>query len=125
MTLPKKTTFKDVVLAESTTSIATTPVAAVAVAPCAGTLVKVLAAAGGTTTGTVTVAVAVNAGSDISGGLLTIAAATGARNGTTVDLAKNGASAVTVAEGDVITFTPSGGTGSSIPGAFAAVIRPQ
>lgn len=123
MALPKKTTFKDIVLSESTTSIATTPVAAVAVAPCAGVIVKVLAAAGGTTTGTTAVAVAVNGGSDIGGGLAVVAG-TGARVGTSVDLAKNGASAVVVAEGDLISFTPSGGTGASIPGAFAAVIRP-
>jgi hypothetical protein len=123
MSIPKKTTFKDVTLSEGTTSIATTPIAAVFVAPCAGTVVKVLAGALGATTGTIAVAVGVNGGADVSGGLLTIAAGT---NGSkSVDLAKTGASAVVVAEGDLISFTPSGGTGASIPGAFAAVIRPQ
>ncbi len=122
MSLPKKTTFKDVTLSEGTTSIATTPIAAVFVAPCAGIVVKVLAAALGATTGTIAVAVGVNGGADVAGGLLTIAAGT---NGSkSVDLAKNGASAVVVAEGDLISFTPSGGTGASIPGAFVAVIRP-
>lgn len=125
MALIKKLTFKDIVLAESTTSIATTPVVVVAVAPCSGILVKVAAAAGGTTTGTTTVAVAINGGSDVAGGLLTVAAGTGARAGTTVELAKNGVNAPTVNEGDLISFTPSGGTGASIPGAFVAVVRPQ
>lgn len=124
MAYPKKQILKDVVLAESTTSIATTPVAAVAIAPISGTIVKVLAAAGGTTTGTTNVTVTVNGGSDIAGGNLNVAAGTGARNGAVVDLNKTNAGAVTVVEGDIITFTPSGGTGASIPGAFVAVIRP-
>ncbi|WP_156436082.1 hypothetical protein [Bradyrhizobium pachyrhizi] len=112
-------------LAESTTSIATTPVPSVFVAPCAGILRKVYAAAGGTTTGTTAVAVSVNGGADVTGGGLTIAAGTGARIGSSFDLAKVGVNVVRVNEGDVITFTPSGGTGASIPGAFAAVIRPN
>lgn len=123
MSLPNKNTFKDVFLSEGTTSIATTPVAAVAVAPCNGILYKVYAAAGGTTTGTIAVAVAVNAGADITGGGLTIVAGSGNRNGSFVDLSKTGTSATAVVEGDLITFTPSGGTGASIPGAFTAVIR--
>jgi hypothetical protein len=123
MSLPPKFPFSDVLLAEGTTSIATTPVAAVLVAPCAGVLRKVYASAGGTTTGTVAVAVSINAGSDVTGGALTIAAGTGARNNGGLDLSKIGTSAVTINEGDVITFTPSGGTGASIPGAFSAVIR--
>ncbi len=125
MSLPPIFPFADVLLAEGTTSIATTPVPAVLVAPCSGVLRKVYAAAGGTTSGTIAVAVAVNAGSDITGGNLTIAAGSNARNNAGLDLAKIGASAVHVNEGDVITFTPSGGTGAAIPGAFAAVIRPN
>lgn len=123
MALPPKFPFYDVLLAESTTSVGASPVASVFVAPCAGVLRKVYAAAGGTTTGTITVAVAVNAGSDVTAAALTIAAGTGARNGSSVSLPHTGASAVMVAEGDVITFTPSGGGGANIPGAFAAVIR--
>lgn len=115
----------DVFLSEGTTSIAATPIAAVVVAPCAGILRKVYAAAGGTTSGTIAVSVSVNGGSDITGGTLTIAAGSNARNNPGLDLAKVGTSVISVVEGDVITFTPSGGTGASIPGAFAAVIRPQ
>jgi hypothetical protein len=124
MPLSKKLTIKDIVLSESTTSAATTPLASQAVAPIAGVIVKVGAAVGGTTTGTTTVAVAINGGADVAGGLLAIPAGAGARQGVTVDLAKNGAGAAVVQEGDLISFTPSGGTGASIPGAFVAVIRP-
>jgi hypothetical protein len=123
MSLPPKFPFSDVLLAESTTSVGATPVAAVFVSPCAGILRKVYASAGGTTTGTIAVAVAVNAGSDVTAGALTIAAGTNARNNPGITLPHLGASAVAVSEGDIITFTPSGGGGVSIPGAFAAVIR--
>jgi hypothetical protein len=123
MSYPPKFPFYDVLLAESTTSIGATPVASVFVSPCAGILRKLYASAGGTTTGTIAVAVTVNGGSDITSGTLTIAAGTGARNNAGVDLPKIGVSSVSVSEGDVITFTPSGGGGASIPGAFALVIR--
>jgi hypothetical protein len=116
--------FQDAILAESTTSIAATPVAATAVSPCSGYIRRGYAAAGGTTTGTITVAVTVNGGSDIFGGALTVAAGTGARAGSSASLPMQGSSAVFINEGDQITFTPSGGTGSSIPGAFTLVIRP-
>lgn len=116
-------TLQEVFLAEGTTSIATTPVAAVIVAPIAGYISAVLASAGGTTTGAIAVAVSINGGSDITGGLLTIAAGTGARNNPSLGLAKIGVNQHAVNEGDVITFTPSGGTGASIPGAFGAIIR--
>jgi hypothetical protein len=114
-------------LCESTTSIATSAVAATAIAPVAGYVQRVMAAAGGTTSGTITVTVAINNGADIAGGALTIAAGSNARAGTIVELPLAGAgstSGVFVNEGDCITFTPSGGTGSGIPGAFALVIRP-
>lgn len=116
-------TLEETFLAEGTTSIATTPVAAVIVSPIAGILSAVLASAGGTTTGTIAVSVIINGGSDITSGGLTIAAGTGARNNPSFGLPKVGIHANYVNEGDVITFTPSGGTGASIPGAFAAIIR--
>lgn len=115
--------FSDALLDATTTSIGATPVAGVAVAPCSGILLRVYAAAGGTTTGTITVAVAVNGGSDVTASGLTIAAGSGARNNPGLELAKIGSSATFINEGDLITFTPSGGGGVSIPGAFAAVIR--
>ena len=126
MSLNPNRPMSEVQVSESTTSIATTPVAAGALAPVCGYIQRVMAGAGGTTTGTITVTVTVNNGSDIANGALTIAAGSNARQGSTVELALNGAgttSGVFVNEGDFITFTPSGGTGASIPGAFAAVIR--
>ncbi len=123
MPLATSRPMNDVALVESTTSIATTPVAAMAIAPTSGILARVGAAAGGTTTGTVTTTVTINGGSDVAGGALTIAAGTGSRAGTVLELPQVGTSATFVNEGDAIIFTPSGGTGSSIPGAFYAVIR--
>ena len=123
MTLPTPRPYHDVVLAESTTSIATSPVSAAAIAPRAGTIERIYAAAGGTTTGTITVAVTVNNGSDITGGNLTIAAGSNARAASVYEPGMVGTTPIQVNEGDLITFTPSGGTGASIPGAFAAIIR--
>jgi hypothetical protein len=123
MSLPTPRPYHDVVLAESTTSIATTPLVASAIAPRAGTIERIYAAAGGTTTGTIAVAVTVNGGSDITGGNLTIPAGSGARAASVYEAGMVGAAPVAVNEGDLITFTPSGGTGSNVPGAFAAVIR--
>ncbi len=123
---PVRNTAAEYVLCESTTSIATTPVNAVAVAPVAGYIVRVGAAADGTTTGTIAVTVKVNGGSDIANGGLNVAAGSGSRNGAVVELPLAGTAAgdaVFVAEGDCIEFAPSGGTGSSIQGAFFAVIR--
>lgn len=113
-------------VSEGTTSIATTPIAAQAIAPCSGYVQRVMAAASGTFTGTVNVTVTINGGSDIAGGNLNLAAQTGAVKGTVLELALPGAgttSGVFVNEGDVIVFTPSGGTGASIGGAFALVLR--
>ncbi len=124
--VPNRPNNSEVVIAESTTSIATSPIAAYAVVPTAGYVQRCFAAAGGTTTGTITVAIAVNGGSDICNSALTIAAGSGARNNPVLELPLVGTAAgdtVFVNEGDFISFTPSGGTGSSIGGAFALVIR--
>ena len=121
MSLPTPRPFNELALTEGTTSIATSPVAAYMIAPRAGTIERLMAAAGGTTTGTIAVAVTVNGGSDITGGNLTIAAGTGARAASIYEPGVLDGAAVN--EGDLITFTPSGGTGASIPGAFVAVIR--
>lgn len=123
MALPVPRPVNEAALCESTTSIATTPVAVTAVVTTAGYIQRGMAAAGGTTTGTIAVAVSVNGGADIFGGRLTVAAGTGARNGGVVELPMVGSSAVFVQEGDCISFTPSGGTGAGVSGAFAVVIR--
>lgn len=126
MPLPKNRPLNEAEICESTTSIATTPIAATCIAPCAGYLQRVMAAAGATFTGTIAVTVAINGGSDVANSLLNLPAQTGAVAGVVVELALQGAGAtsgVYVNEGDVIVFTPSGGTGASVQGAFAAVIR--
>jgi hypothetical protein len=114
----------EVALTEGTTSIATAPVAAQVTVPVAGMVQRLYATASGTTTGTITVAVAVNGGSDITSGGLTIAAGTGSRGNLPFEFAAIGSTiGPSVSEGDVLTFTPSGGTGASIGGAFTAIIR--
>jgi hypothetical protein len=112
----------------STTSIGLSPVAACAVAANSGRIQRVTAAPGGTTTGTITITVSINGGSDICGGSLQIAPGSGPRNsGSVFEFQDNvgvGANASPyINEGDAITFTPSGGGGSSIPGAFGLIIR--
>lgn len=121
MSLPSKRPLNRVILSESTTSIATTPVAMSFVAPESGYLREVIVASTGTTTGTITVAVALNGGSDLTSGGLTIAAGSG-YSPSTYTFPLTGSNAVAVNLGDVITLTPSGGTGSSIAGAATVVL---
>lgn len=94
------------------------------IAPCNGLLHKAYAASLGTTTGTITVKITLTSSSstDVAGGGLTIAAGAGDIT-SSIDIPKVGSGAVYVNEGDIITFTPSGGTGSSIGGLFTAIIR--
>ncbi len=124
MPLIKPRPVNDVDFNASTSSIGATPVAGMATASVSGFVQRIIATAGGTTTGTIAVAVAINGGSDITGGGLTVAAGTGARAGSVMEFAMTGASSgVFVNEGDCIVFTPSGGGGATIPGAFALVVR--
>src|SRR6185312_2398108 len=125
MALPNPRTYNKVALDAQTTSIATTPVAGYAIATNSGYVQRVMAASGGTTTGTITVAVTINGGSDIANSTLTIAAGSGGP-GAVVELPLVGAgstSGIYINEGDLIKWTPSGGTCASIPGAFGLVIR--
>ena len=123
MALSTPRPFNELSLAESTTSIAASPVAMLFAAPCHGYLQRGSAVSGGTTTGTITVAVTVNGGSDVFAGALTIAAGTGPVNNGSVTLPLTGVNAVFVKEGDAIVATPSGGTGASISGAVTLTFR--
>jgi hypothetical protein len=124
MALPTDRPVKEAELTCNSASIATSVVPATTIAAKSGVVARVMAAAGGTTTGTITVSVTINAGSDITGGGLTIAAGSNARAGSIQEFGQTGTSSgVTVQEGDCITFTPSGGTGTSIPGSFCMVVR--
>jgi hypothetical protein len=102
-------------------SIASAPNAVSVVAPVKGKIVRTLAVSNGTTTGTIAIAVGINGGSDIGAGSLGITP--GAGGVSAEDFPTNAGGNAVVNEGDVITFTPSGGTGSNISGYFAAVIR--
>ncbi len=126
MALNKNRPLNEETITEGTTSIATTPIAAYGIAPCSGYVQRCMAGAAGTTTGTITVAVAINGGSDICNSTLTIAAGAGSIASSVVEVALMGAgttSGVWINEGDFVSFTPSGGTGSSIGGSFTMVIR--
>lgn len=121
MSLPTRRPLNRIYLAESTTSMASTPVAMIFIAPESGYLREIIGATTGTTTGTITLAVTVNGGSDVTSSGLTIAAGSGYTPSTyTVPL--SGVNAVAISPGDVIAVTPSGGTGSSIGGAVTLVI---
>jgi hypothetical protein len=103
-------------------SIASSPAAVSVVAPVKGKIVRTFAVSNGTTTGTVAITVTTTqSASDIGAGGLSIPAGAGALP--VEDFPTNAGGNAQVNEGDVITFTPSGGTGSSITGYFCAVIR--
>jgi hypothetical protein len=125
MSAPTHRLQKEKEVNASTTSIASSPVAGVAVAPISGFVQRVVAAAAGTTSGTITISVQINGGSDICGGGLQIAAGSNARAGSVFELNPIGTTNpfVQISEGDLISWTPSGGTGSAIAGAFGLVIR--
>lgn len=111
-------------------SVGTTPIAAVARAPFKGTIIKVglIVEAAFTTDMSVAVAVIPNvaggtapgSGTAVTGSPFTVTASNSAL-GTTGTMVPTGTN--TVQEDDTISFTPSGSTGSAVPGTFFAVIR--
>jgi hypothetical protein len=120
MALPINRRFNEQAVSCKTASVATTPVAAYCVAPCKGIVVRTFGVLEGTiTTAAAAVSVAINGGSNI--GALSIAV--GAAGTAAEDIPTASESSRWVNEGDVISFTPSGATGSSIPANFHAVIR--
>ena len=122
MALPVVRSLKDSTLNCFTPSLATSPVAAQMVVPFSGRIIKTQGVSYGTTTGTTTVSVAINGGTAISSAALSIAAGgAGVEVESTITTSDYNASQVK--DGDVISFTPSGGTGSSIGGTFHALIR--
>jgi hypothetical protein len=125
MVSPARPLWSEVEFMCSSTSIATAPVPACLVLSNSGWVQRMLAAPGGTTTGSpITVTVSINNGADIANGALTIPTGSNARNGTVVELPVGiGTSAVFCQEGDCVVFTPSGGTGASVPGSFGLVLR--
>jgi len=122
MAIPTNRPLKDYTLSCFTTSIATTPVAAQVVVAFSGRILKTQGVSYGTTTGTTAVAVAINGGSAISSAALSISAG-GAGVEVESTVSTTDFNAAQVKDGDVISFTPTGGTGSSIGGSFTALMR--
>lgn len=114
----------------STNSIASTPLACVIRAAKRGTVVLLTGVSHGAFTTDCSVAVAIIAsptagvapgsGTAITGSPMILTAANSAA-GTTISLVPTGANLVN--EGDLIMFTPSGSTGTTIGGTFTATIR--
>jgi hypothetical protein len=115
MPLPINRPFSEEVVYARTTSIGATPVAASTVAVAKGLLQRAFAFSEGASTGTIAVAVSVNGGSTVA----TISFTGGSNASGSIEIN----TPVSVVEGDLITFTPSGGAGATIPGHFYAVIR--
>lgn len=115
MALPINRPFRDDAVYARTTSIGATPAAGSTVAIFKGNLQRAFAVSEGASTGTIAVAISINGGSTVA----TISFTGGANAIGSVEVS----SPVAISEGDLITFTPSGGGGSTIPGHFYAVIR--
>lgn len=115
MALPINRPVGEVSVNARTTSIGATPAAASTVAIKKGFLERVFAFSEGASSGTIAVAVAINGGSTVA----TVSFTGGSNAVGSVELA----TPVSINEGDVITFTPSGGAGATIPGHFYAIIR--
>ncbi len=124
MALPNVRPYNEWVVCAATLSIGSTPTPAVCVAPVKGHIVRTGMASNGALTGTTTASVTTTgSASDIGSGALSLAAGTAV---TAIDAGFGlNSSNNAVNEGDTITFTAAGGTGTSIGGNFFAVIREQ
>jgi hypothetical protein len=116
MALPELHPVNEAVVFAHSGQIGATPAAAYARVPFRGKVLKVGVVQSAAVTGTATVGTAVN-GNAIAGGSLSV---TGGAAGTLFTAVPTAANDVN--EDDVISFTPSGATGSAT-GAFFAVIR--
>ena len=131
MALPNLHPLYEVKIDSTTNSIASTPLACAVVAPMRGKVVKITAVSHGAFTTDCSVAVVIiaapaagaapGAGTAITGSPMTLTASNSAA-GTTTSLVPTGANLVN--EGDIIVFTPSGSTGTTIGGTFCAFIQP-
>lgn len=116
MPLPINRPFQEIHVTARTTSIGATPVACSTVAIKKGQLHRVFAISEGASTGTIAVAVAIN-GTTVTQAAMSFTGGANAVTSTEVS------GTIMVNELDLITFTPSGGGGATIPGHFYAVIR--
>jgi len=122
--------LKEVYLDTSTNSIASTPLACAVRAPFRGTIVSISGVSHGAFTTDCSVAVVIKpavaggtapgSGTAITGSPLVLTASNSAA-GTSASYVPSGANQVN--EGDLIVFTPSGSTGTTIGGTFYATIQ--
>jgi hypothetical protein len=115
MPLPVNRPISDEAAYARTTSIGAAPVAAATVAVKKGMLQRAFAFSEGASTGTIAVAISVNGAASV--GSISFTGGTNAIG--SLELS----TPAYVNEGDLITFTPSGGGGATIPGHFYALIR--
>lgn len=118
MALPLNRPYDEIAVYARTTSIGATPAAASTIAVAKGYLERAYAFSEGASTGTIAVAVAINGGSSV--GSISFTGGANASGSVELGLLQ---SAIFVNEGDLITFTPSGGGGATIPGHFYAIIN--
>jgi hypothetical protein len=116
MAVPELHPLSEIAVHAFSSSIGTAPAAAYARAPFRGKVLKVGVIQNGAVTGTATIAAAIN-GNAIAGGSLAV---TGGGAGTLFTAAPTAGN--DVGEDDVISFTPSGASGS-VQGHCFAVIR--
>ena len=127
MPLPVNHPISERTISAATNSIATTPLACAVAAPFPGRIRTVAGVAHGAFTGDCSVAVAIvrapvagvapGSGTALTGSPLTLTAANSAA-GTSASLDPTGDASVF--EGDLVVFTPSGATGTTIGGTFSA-----
>lgn len=130
MALPVLHPFDEETFTCSTNSIASTPLAAAVRIPFRGQVNRLGAVAHGTFTTNCSIAVAIitpvadgaapGSGTSISGAPMTLAA-TNSAAGTSTSLVPTANTFVN--EGDLIVFTPSGSTGTTIGATFSATIQ--
>jgi hypothetical protein len=120
MALPIKEALFRYQLDVGTASIGTTPQAAFVRVPKRGRIEKTGVICTSALTGTLAVAVAINGGTAITSAAISQATPASA---TLFQSLVNSTDAADVNEDDVISFTPSGGTGATTTGYFFALIK--
>ena len=117
MALTKNHPLTEHVLYAYSSSLGTSPIVAYARAPFRGKITKVGVIQNGAVTGTSTVTTAIN-GTSITGGAVSVTAGSAGSLFTASPTAAN-----TVAEDDVVSFTPAGATGTVTGQCFAVIVR--
>lgn len=120
MALPSNHRFRDTTSGANCTSIGGTPVAVYIRVPYRGAITKVgCVAQGAITTADATMAFALNGSANTAGNFtLPVAGAAAGQIATAIPTAQ-----IYVQEDDVVTFTPSGASGTTIPAHFFIVVR--